>query len=201
MGCATVPHDSRRRTGHGERRSGVRQVVGPDVRPRSARSDRVHGAVGVMPSPLWLMLFFATALVLVFMLFFADSGNAPVVQGLMIGSGRVRDRRHADGAVDPGQPVPLRHRRSATSRHGTHAGDPPPGARSRRGRRAAALRHSRESAQIAGRRVGVCEPTSHDAMPEHRLDASVEVERLDAAEGRTCPPSNDARSSPRYVGR
>jgi hypothetical protein len=52
----------------------------------SARSSRIHGAVGVMPWPLWLMLFLATALVLVFMLFFADSGERAVVQGFMIGS-------------------------------------------------------------------------------------------------------------------
>ena len=39
-----------------------------------------------MPWPLWLMLFLATALVLVFMLFFADSGERAVVQGFMIGS-------------------------------------------------------------------------------------------------------------------
>jgi hypothetical protein len=52
----------------------------------AARTSRIHGAVGVVPWPLWIMLFFATSLVLVFMLFFADSGERAVVQGFMIGS-------------------------------------------------------------------------------------------------------------------
>ena len=41
-----------------------------------ARSDRIHGAVGVIPSPLWLVLFFTSGLIFVYMLFFADGGGA-----------------------------------------------------------------------------------------------------------------------------
>jgi phosphatidylglycerophosphate synthase len=52
----------------------------------SARSSRIHGAVGVVPWPLWIMLFLATTLVMAYMLFFADSGERAVVQGFMIGS-------------------------------------------------------------------------------------------------------------------
>jgi hypothetical protein len=51
-----------------------------------ARVDRVHGALGVIPAPLWLMLFFISAVILVFMLFFADSGERAVVQALLMGS-------------------------------------------------------------------------------------------------------------------
>ena len=51
-----------------------------------ARIDRIHGAVGVIPSPLWLVLFFSAGLIFVFMLFFADSGERAVVQGLLIGA-------------------------------------------------------------------------------------------------------------------
>jgi hypothetical protein len=51
-----------------------------------ARNARIHGAVGIIPSPLWFALFFASAIILVFMLFFADSGERAVVQGLLIGS-------------------------------------------------------------------------------------------------------------------
>ena len=40
----------------------------------AARHDRVHGAVGVIPDPLWLVLFFA------------DSGERAIVQGLLMGS-------------------------------------------------------------------------------------------------------------------
>ncbi len=51
-----------------------------------ARSDRIHGAVGVIPSPLWIVLFFISAVIFVFVLFFADSGERAVVQALIMGS-------------------------------------------------------------------------------------------------------------------
>jgi len=51
-----------------------------------ARKDRIHGAEGVIPSPLWLVLFFIAGVICVFMLFFADSGERAVVQGVQIGS-------------------------------------------------------------------------------------------------------------------
>jgi hypothetical protein len=51
-----------------------------------ARSDRVHGAIGVIPTPLWLVLFFTSFVIFVYMLFFADSGEGPVVQGLLMGT-------------------------------------------------------------------------------------------------------------------
>jgi hypothetical protein len=52
---------------------------------QEARNDRIHGAIGVIPAPLWLVLFFSAALIFVFMLFFADSGERAVVQALLIG--------------------------------------------------------------------------------------------------------------------
>jgi hypothetical protein len=51
-----------------------------------ARQDRVHGAAGVIPSPLWLVLFVTAVVLFVFMLFFADRGERAVVQGLLIGA-------------------------------------------------------------------------------------------------------------------
>ena len=51
-----------------------------------ARLDRVHGAVGVIPVPLWIVLFFIAAVIFVYMLFFADSGEGPVTQGMLMGS-------------------------------------------------------------------------------------------------------------------
>jgi amino acid transporter len=50
------------------------------------RQDRIHGAVGVIPTTLWIVLFFIAAVIFVFMLFFADSGERAVVQGMLIGS-------------------------------------------------------------------------------------------------------------------
>ena len=51
-----------------------------------ARIDRVHGALGVVPTPLWLMLFLVFGVIVVYMLFFADSGERAVVQALLMGS-------------------------------------------------------------------------------------------------------------------
>jgi hypothetical protein len=51
-----------------------------------ARSDRVHGAIGVIPTPLWYVLFFTSALIFLYMLLFADSGERAFVQGVMMGT-------------------------------------------------------------------------------------------------------------------
>jgi hypothetical protein len=51
-----------------------------------ARLDRVHGAVGVIPPSLWIVLFVIASIIFVFTLFFADSGERAVVQGLLMGS-------------------------------------------------------------------------------------------------------------------
>ena len=52
----------------------------------AARSDRMHGAVGVIPAPLWVVLLFISAVIFVYMLFFADSGEGAVTQAVLIGS-------------------------------------------------------------------------------------------------------------------
>jgi hypothetical protein len=52
----------------------------------TARSSRIHGAVGVIPTPLWLVLFLTAVLIVGFMLFFADSGERAVVQATLIGT-------------------------------------------------------------------------------------------------------------------
>ena len=51
-----------------------------------ARRDRLHAADGVVPSGVWIVLLLSAGLVLVFMLFFADSGERAVVQGLLVGA-------------------------------------------------------------------------------------------------------------------
>ena len=51
-----------------------------------ARLDRIHGAVGVIPAQLWIVLFFIAGVIFVYMLFFADSGERVVVQGMLMGS-------------------------------------------------------------------------------------------------------------------
>ena len=51
-----------------------------------ARVDRVHGAEGLIPLPLWLVLYVISAVIFVYVLFFADSGEGPVTQGVLMGS-------------------------------------------------------------------------------------------------------------------
>jgi hypothetical protein len=52
----------------------------------AARIDRIHGAVGVIPTPLWVALLLISIVVFVFMLFFADPGEGAVAQGVLMGS-------------------------------------------------------------------------------------------------------------------
>jgi hypothetical protein len=52
----------------------------------NARSDRNHGAEGVIPVPLWIVLFLSAAIIFAFMLFFADSAERAIVQATMMGS-------------------------------------------------------------------------------------------------------------------
>jgi hypothetical protein len=51
----------------------------------SARTDRTHGAQGVIPPQLWIVLFLTAAVIFVFMLFFADSNERRKVQATLIG--------------------------------------------------------------------------------------------------------------------
>ena len=98
----------------------------------AARNDRIHGAVGVIPTPLWVVLFFIAVVIFVFMLFFADSGEGAVTQGVLMGSVTVGHRRDAAPDPLPRQPVPRRRRRRAAGRDGADARHPRRGAAGRR---------------------------------------------------------------------
>ena len=51
-----------------------------------ARRDRIHGAQGVIPTPLWIVLIVISAVIFVYMLFFADSAERVKTQALLMGS-------------------------------------------------------------------------------------------------------------------
>jgi Protein of unknown function (DUF4239) len=51
-----------------------------------ARRDRIHGAVGVIPNSVWIVLFLIGGVIFVFMLFFADSEEGAVTQSMLMGS-------------------------------------------------------------------------------------------------------------------
>jgi len=50
-----------------------------------ARADRAHGAQGVIPAPVWIVLFLSAGILFLFMLFFADPAESAVVQATMMG--------------------------------------------------------------------------------------------------------------------
>jgi len=52
----------------------------------AARIDRIHGAVGVIPTPLWVVLLFISVVIFVFMLFFADRTEGAITQAVLMGS-------------------------------------------------------------------------------------------------------------------
>ena len=51
-----------------------------------ARQDRVHGASGVIPAPLWFVFFVSGGIVLAFVFFFADRGEGALVQAIQVGA-------------------------------------------------------------------------------------------------------------------
>jgi Protein of unknown function (DUF4239) len=51
-----------------------------------ARQARLHAADGVIPSPVWIVLFLIALVIFGYMLFFADSGERAIVQATLIGS-------------------------------------------------------------------------------------------------------------------
>ena len=87
----------------------------------SARADRTHGAEGVIPPPLWIVLFLSAIVLFLFMLLFADSAEPAFVQA--VDDRRGRDRHHLDAvaALVPRQPVSLGRRRAETGRDGADA--------------------------------------------------------------------------------
>ncbi|MDZ5623037.1 hypothetical protein SFC88_19520 [Nocardioides sp. HM23] len=51
-----------------------------------ARIDRIHGAEGIIPLPVWFVLFLISAVIFGYLLFFADPDEGPVTQGMLMGS-------------------------------------------------------------------------------------------------------------------
>ena len=123
------------------------------TRPRPGRRPARTASTarpGVMPTPMWIALFFISAIVLGFLLGFADSGDRVWVQGHVHGQRRGRDRHHAAAAARPRPAVPRRHRRAQADRDGTHrAAHRPAAGGDRRGhhdplRRRPGSRHDRD---------------------------------------------------------
>jgi hypothetical protein len=76
---ATEPHSASEQAAYGK-------WLDQRTDREDARADRTHGAEGVIPTPLWIVLFLSAGIIFVFMLFFADSGERAIVQATMMGS-------------------------------------------------------------------------------------------------------------------
>jgi hypothetical protein len=50
------------------------------------RRDRLHGAEGIIPGTIWIVLFLIAGVVFAYMLFFADSGERAISQAMLMGS-------------------------------------------------------------------------------------------------------------------
>jgi hypothetical protein len=50
------------------------------------RNDRIHGAVGIIPGPLWFVLLLISAIIFAYLLFFADSAERAKSQAMLVGS-------------------------------------------------------------------------------------------------------------------
>ena len=51
-----------------------------------ARRDRIHGAAGITPTTLWIVLLLSAGVIFAYMLFFADSAEMKRSQAMLIGS-------------------------------------------------------------------------------------------------------------------
>jgi hypothetical protein len=62
------------------------QWLGQTSEREGARLDRVHGAVGVIPTTIWIVLAVIAGVIFVYMLFFADPAEGRVTQAVLMGS-------------------------------------------------------------------------------------------------------------------
>lgn len=60
--------------------------MGQTADREQARVDRIHGAEGIIPAPLWLALFVISAVIFGYLLFFADPAEGRFTQGMLMGS-------------------------------------------------------------------------------------------------------------------
>ena len=86
MGVSNVSHVAGRRSGSTTEEAAYSKWLDQTSDREGARLDRVHGAEGVIPWLLWVALIFTAVVIFVFMMFFADSGEPALIQGIQIGS-------------------------------------------------------------------------------------------------------------------
>ena len=85
VGVGSVPQPAGDRASLRVGAGGVLKYLDQRSDREDARSDRTHGGEGVIPAPLWIVLLLTAAILFVFMLFFAESGERAFVQATMMG--------------------------------------------------------------------------------------------------------------------
>ena len=138
------------------------------------RSDRLHGAEGIIPGTIWLVLFLIAGVVFAFMLFFADSGEGRGRSGDADGIGNYGDPAHVDGDQRARPPAPRRSGANQTGGHGAVAQDPGERARRREGAGSTSVRLPRRSGLLLTENAGQAaspgrSPGKYDA-PATRAD-------------------------------
>jgi hypothetical protein len=113
-----------------------------------ARRDRLHGAEGIIPSSIWIILLMIAGVVFAFMLFFADSGEGVGAAGDVDGLGHHGDRADAGGDQRAQQPVPARPGANQAGRDGAVAADAGHRARGRRREGCPSVRCPRRSGPV-----------------------------------------------------
>ena len=53
---------------------------------QTARNDRLHGAEGIIPLPVWVVLFLISGVIFAYVLFFADPAERALTQAMLMGS-------------------------------------------------------------------------------------------------------------------
>lgn len=74
------------RTGNAAEEAAYSKWLDQTSTREEGRLDRLHGAEGIIPTPVWLILFLSAGVIFVFMLFFADKGERAYVQAVLVGS-------------------------------------------------------------------------------------------------------------------
>ena len=86
MGCGHVRNPAGYEPGSAAEEANYAKWLDQTEARELARQDRIHGAAGIMPVPLWIVLFFIAAIIFVFLLGMADRGERTWVPPLFMGS-------------------------------------------------------------------------------------------------------------------
>ena len=70
----------------GVEQSAYERWMNQSLERQQARIDRLHGADGIIPLPVWVVLFLISGLIFAYVLFFADPDERAVTQGMLVGS-------------------------------------------------------------------------------------------------------------------